>query len=119
MAKILVVDDVEAICESLTTILQYKHFEVKSVHSGDTVFTSLVSFQPDLILLDVRLGSDDGRIICQKIKSSSLFSDIPIILFSASPNVLGNYREYGADDAVPKPFSIKVLMDKINFYLTR
>jgi len=112
MAKIIIVDDYVDLQDFFTSLLEFNGFEVKSAGSATELNTLLNSFIPDLILLDVMLGTESGREICKGLKEKH--KEISIILISANPRSLDNYKECGADDIIEKPFTITIVLDKIN-----
>jgi DNA-binding response OmpR family regulator len=114
MAKILIVDDSEAIVSMLSEILIKEGFEVDAVFSRQELIHNLLLASPDLILLDVRLGGDDGRKICRDLKGNSSYKNIPIILVSGSHELLESFEDYNANDILEKPFDIQVILEKIS-----
>lgn len=116
MVKILIVDDSEELLEILSTFLQMRGYDVKSVSSVKPVRNLLSDFEPDVILLDVRMGGDDGRKLCREIKEKHT-KHIPIILTSASPELLKDYEECNADAIIEKPFDIHTVEKKVNSVL--
>jgi DNA-binding response OmpR family regulator len=112
MANIIIVEDNADLQDFFKILLELNHFEVRSAGSANELNTLLNSFIPDLILLDVMLGTDSGRDICKNIKEK--YKDIIVILISANPKLLANYEECAADDIIEKPFSINIVLDKIN-----
>ncbi|HVZ66730.1 MAG TPA: response regulator transcription factor [Patescibacteria group bacterium] len=112
MKKILVVDDDSAILEVVKLILEDNDYEVQTSANGDFL-RSIEKNLPDLILLDVLLSGEDGRVIARKLKKNDKTSNIPIIMLSAHPNATTSVYEAGADDFVPKPFEIDTLLSVI------
>ncbi|WP_345209019.1 response regulator [Mucilaginibacter gynuensis] len=112
--KILLVDDDRLILEAVSAMLDYYGYDVKTVWRGEKVFETIGEFEPDLILMDVRLSGMDGRMLCKAIKSVNRIQDIPIILISGyglNPDIL---HEPGApNDFVLKPFDIADLLQSI------
>ena len=76
---------------------------------------------PDLVILDGMLPGMDGNDICYKLKNDKTTSHIPVIMLSArtdeTDQIIG--LRLGADDYIPKPFSPKILIAKINAVLRR
>lgn len=112
MAKVLIVDDQHELIELISVCLKIKGHITAGAQNKETLMSSLESFQPDLIILDVMLGKEDGRIICKELKEST-YKNIPIILYSASRLMLDHFEEYHADDRLEKPFDIFLLQDKV------
>lgn len=117
--KILLVDDTPDILEALELVLSMEGYTTERAVNQDQVNAVFknTSQVPDLILLDVLLSGQDGRIIAQQLKSLEVSKHIPIIMMSAHPNVEKTIKESGADDFIPKPFEIDVLMTTIKKYL--
>ncbi len=76
--NVLVVDDDEDIRETIKFILTQAGFTVSLCSTGNDIFNTIERTSPDLILLDIRLGEMDGRIICKAIKSNPEIDSIPI-----------------------------------------
>ena len=117
MSKILVVDDDLDILVVMEILLSMKGFEVDVTSRWEQTFDKIKTFKPDLILLDVLISGNDGRIICKQLKSEEDTKKIPIIMFSAHPSASATIHEYGADDFIAKPFDVKDLMEKVNKHL--
>ena len=58
----------------------------------------------------------NGRIICKDLKANPLYSNIKVILFSASPTKLDNYEECNADGILPKPFELGQLLQLLSLF---
>ena len=114
MKKILVVDDDIDILTVVQLVLETNGFEVVAISNWQQIYTQIDIFKPDLILLDVSLGTQDGRNICKQLKSANNTKHISIILFSANYNVEKSISECLADSFISKPFDIKDLIEGIN-----
>jgi DNA-binding response OmpR family regulator len=68
---------------------------------------------PDLYLVDKQLSGVDGLKLCRILKAGERTRDVPVIMLSAAPNIMQLAAEAGADDAVEKPFKIRVLREKV------
>lgn len=116
--KILITDDDEDIIEILTLILTESGYEIHSLTRGNRIIEEIKEFQPDLILMDVMLGDMDGMTICKSIKENSLYSHLPVILISATPDMEESLALHGApNDYLEKPFDIDVLLSKVEKHL--
>jgi len=113
MFKILIIDDDVDLLFLGSSLLKQRGFDVFSLSSADEAFETVRSFKPHLILLDVKLGDQDGRDICLKLKSDPETSFIKIILYSAFPETSVEYSKYGADDFVVKPYEFNHLVGRI------
>lgn len=114
MKRILVVDDDIDILTVVQLVLEAYGFKVSAISKWQQIFTQIDEFKPDLILLDVSLGTQDGRNLCKQIKSNPATQKISIILFSSNLNVEKHLTECLADDFIPKPFDINGLIEGIN-----
>lgn len=117
MARILIIDDDVDLLFLGSSLLRQRGFEVFSLSKADHVLDVVASFRPDLILLDVKLGDQDGRDICLKLKREAETNFIKVILYSAFPETSVEYSKYGADDFVMKPYELNHLVEKIRYHL--
>ena len=116
--KILVVDDEKPIVDILRYNLEKDGFSVIEANDGAKGLELALSEKPDLILLDIMLPKMDGFDVCKKVREKS---DVPIIMITAREEevdkVLG--LELGADDYIPKPFSVRELMARVKANMRR
>jgi len=119
--KILVVEDEIKTGEYLRQGLREAGFNADLVHNGVDGLHMAQEGDYDLVILDVMLPGMDGNDICYKLKNDKTTSHIPIIMLSArtdeTDQIIG--LRLGADDYIPKPFSPKILIAKINAILRR
>jgi DNA-binding response OmpR family regulator len=117
MSRILIIDDEEDVLIPLSALLQKKGYQVATISRGSIAFKTVDVFKPDIILLDVKLNDFDGRDICWQLKEGKKTKHIKILLCSAYITRKDEYKEYGADDFIGKPFEFKDLLKKINLHL--
>ena len=117
MAKILIVDDSDDLLETLTMMLKVKEHEIITSNNFSDTVKSILSFHPDLLILDVLLGNSKGREMCKSIKK--FFPVLPILLMSANPELLKDFEACNADAILEKPFDMYKLNDTINGLLKR
>jgi DNA-binding response OmpR family regulator len=117
-SRILVVDDEPAVTDLISYNLRKAHYEVLVAADGRTALRMAREEDPDLILLDLMLPEVDGWDICRELRKGD---DVPIIMITARgeemDRVIG--LELGADDYIPKPFSIRELLARIKAVLRR
>lgn len=119
MRRILAVDDDNDILEVLQFILEDSGYEVETLSDGHYLMDTINKHAPDLILLDIMLGSMDGRELCKQVKNTIATHNIPVILISASHNISNSMNQEGApNDFIAKPFDINNLLAKIKNQLT-
>jgi len=118
MAKIMVADDDQNICELLRLYLEKEQYAVVLANDGAEAVAKFSSESPDLILLDIMMPVLDGWQVCREIRKKS---NVPIIMITAKgetfDKVLG--LELGADDYVVKPFDAKEIVARIKAVLRR
>ena len=119
MFRILIIDDDVDLLFLGSSLLKQRGFEVFSLSSADEAFEIVKSFKPHLILLDVKLGDQDGRNICLKLKRDPETNFIKIILYSAFPETSVEYSKYGADEFIVKPYEFNHLVERIHHHLDR
>ena len=116
--RILIVDDDENIAELVSLYLIQECFDTNIVLDGEAALEAVKTYQPDLMLLDIMLPGIDGHEVLRRLRRTS---NLPVILLSAKGEVFDKVLglELGADDYIVKPFSVKVLMEKIQTVLRR
>jgi DNA-binding response OmpR family regulator len=119
MKKILVVDDDVDILTVVELILTRNNYLVEAISKWQYLAYSIQFFKPDLIILDISLGSADGREICKQLKSANETQNIPVILFSAFQKYIENLNDCYPDAIIPKPFETKQLVDIVNKTLSK
>lgn len=115
MSKILIVEDDEMIRMELCRYLTENGFDVSAPFP---VSVNVVEENPDLILLDICLGDEDGIALCRELRRTS---DVPVIFVTgqdATESELEGFRA-GADDYIRKPYQLPVLLARIQSLLNR
>lgn len=115
--KIAIVDDDASILEAVQIVFQMEGYDVLTNTSGRDAIKKIPEFVPHVVLLDVLLSGEDGRDIVRKLKSSSATKSVPVIMFSANPNVEDSAKEAGADAFIAKPFDINELINLADGYI--
>lgn len=115
---ILIVDDEPAVTDLLAYNLRKANYEVLTAASGREALERARQASPDLILLDLMLPEIDGLEVCRELRKTS---DVPIIMITARGEEIDRVvgLELGADDYVPKPFSVRELLARIKAVLRR
>jgi len=119
--RILIIDDEPDIVEFVDYNLRREQFETRSAADGMAALRCAREMQPDLILLDLMLPGIDGLEVCRQLKTAPETGHIPIIMLTAKGEeadiVTG--LEIGADDYIPKPFSMRLLLARVRAVLRR
>ena len=114
-SKILVVEDDRAISEILVYNLDKAGYEVSLAIDGRDGINQAQLKLPDVILLDVMLPVIDGVEVCRRLRSKPETASSIIIMLTAKTEEADQLIGFsvGADDYVTKPFSVRVLMERI------
>jgi two-component system phosphate regulon response regulator PhoB len=120
-AKILVIEDEEAISQLVAYNLEKEGFTVATCMDGDEAMVIVDEEKPDLVLLDWMLPNVSGIEICRRMRGRIDTRDIPVIMLTARGEEEDRVRglELGADDYVTKPFSMTELAARIRAVLRR
>lgn len=113
MSKIVIVDDSIDLLDVLKFFLEEKGYDVEITTNEKSLISLIKSFSPDLIILDIYLRGEDGREICRQLRKFEETKYLCILMFSASSKALIDYKEYGADGFLEKPFGLAEVLDKI------
>ena len=119
MARILVAEDEAELAKGLKDNLEFEGYEVFVAADGEAALQAAEQQNPDLVLLDIMMPKMDGLEVCSRIRQQGLM--IPILMLTAKTQELDIVRglEVGADDYIPKPFSMRELLARIKAALRR
>ncbi len=113
--KVLVIEDDRSLVEVLTYNLKLAGYEVIVATDGQDGILQAQLKQPEIVLLDLMLPVVDGLDVCRRLRAGTDTKDILIVMLTAkaeeSDELVG--FSLGADDYVTKPFSVKVLLERI------
>jgi DNA-binding response OmpR family regulator len=117
-ARVLVVDDENAIREMLEYGLRQAGFDVKTVPDGGQMFDAIPGWAPEVIVLDVMLPGVDGLTL---LPAARRLTDAPIVMLSAKAETAAKVSglSRGADDYIAKPFELEELIARLNSALRR
>jgi DNA-binding response OmpR family regulator len=120
MPRVLLIDDEPRVSRALQYALQGADVEVLAV-SGASDLDTLAAAAPEVILLDVALGGQDGLAVCRQLRADARFTEVPILLLSGQTDASTKRAgfEAGADDFVSKPFVPEELLARIESHLRR
>lgn len=113
--KILVVEDDLELVELLCFNLRKAGFSVGTANDGIEALKKARSLAPDLILLDLMLPELDGLAVCEILRRDPTTASVPIIILTAMSSQLARFTGLGtgADDFITKPFSPKLLLERV------
>ena len=111
--KIYVVDDDKSIRASLQDVLEDEDYEVEVFATGKTMLKALAKERPDLVLLDVWLGNEDGLDILVRVRAE--YPALPVLMISGHGTIEQAVQatKKGAADFLEKPLSLEMVLDRI------
>src|SRR5207253_505814 len=109
------IEDERDLCEVLTYNLHKEGYETLVAHDGQEGLRKAQMHLPDVIILDLMLPRQDGLEVCRQIRAGKQSRAIPVIMLTAKGEEVDQVVGFsvGADDYVTKPFSPKVLIQRI------
>lgn len=119
--RVLVVDDDQAIVDTLNTLFTMFNYDSRTAMSGPDALVTIGVFQPDVVILDAILPVLNGFEVCRKIKTGTTTRHIRVLMMSGFLNE-GNQnivRSCGADDFMLKPFTMQELRNRVDALFTR
>jgi len=118
LPRILVVEDEEALAESVRYNLEREGFAVEVVGDGAEALNRIRADEPALVVLDLMLPGMGGLDVCRLVRADS---QVPIIIVTAKDSEADKVTglELGADDYVTKPFSVRELVSRVRANLRR
>lgn len=113
--RILIIEDERALTKVLAYNLQREGYEVILAHDGQEGLRKAQTLLPNLVLLDLMLPIMDGLEVCRQLRAGERTRAIPILMLTAKAEETDQVVGFslGADDYVTKPFSVKVLLQRI------
>ena len=118
MVKICLIDDDQNILASLSLALKSEKFNVETYSDGIAGLEALKNNNFDIAILDIKMPRLDGLEVLQKLRNSS---DIPVIFLTSKDDEIDQLLglKMGADDYITKPFSQKLLIERVKVILKR
>lgn len=119
--RILIIEDERGLTQTLSWYFNREGFETIIAHDGAEGLRKAQTLLPDAVLLDLMLPGMGGLDVCKELRSGERTKHIPIIMATAKGEESDQLVGYklGADDYVIKPFSNKVLLEKVKALLRR
>ena len=121
MQKIFIVEDDDNIRDMVLYALSSTEFEAKGFADGEAFWVELEHTVPSLLLLDIMLPGENGINILKRLKQSSKYKDIPVLMLTAKSAEYDRIKglDLGADDYITKPFSVLEVISRARAVLRR
>ncbi len=118
MPTIALVDDDENILASLKIFFEQEGYQVRAFHDGQTALAALVESPPDVAILDIKMPRMDGIEMLRRLRQNS---NLPVIFLTSKDDELDEVVGFnvGADDYIKKPFSQRLLNERVKALLRR
>ena len=115
---IALIDDDQNILTSVAMMLEAEGFRVQSFNDGSDALKTLTVQPPDLVVLDIKMPRMDGMEVLSRLRDQS---DIPVIFLTSKDDEIDEVfgLKMGADDYITKPFSQRLLIERIRAVLRR
>ena len=115
MSRVLVVDDEADIVYMVKVILRSAGFDVDAASGVNDAISALAGDDPDLVLLDLRLGDGEGWTVLEHLREQGRTDAIPVIILSAhaSPSTAERAAREGARAYLTKPFVASALLEAV------
>jgi two-component system phosphate regulon response regulator PhoB len=113
--RILIIEDERGLTDVLSYNLQREGYDVTVAHDGQEGLRKAQMQIPDLVILDLMLPTVDGLEVCRELRAGERTHHLPILMLTAKAEETDQVVGFsmGADDYVTKPFSVKVLVQRV------
>ena len=118
MANIALVDDDKNILASVNMLLEQEGYHVRTFSDGASALTALSANPPDLAILDIKMPRMDGLELLRRLRQHA---DLPVIFLTSKDEEIDELMglNAGADDYIRKPFSQRLLLERVKAVLRR
>ena len=110
--RVLIIENDQDIRHIVEFILQDEGFETLSIPEPEDI-SEIISFRPNVILLDEFINSKPGHRLCRKIKLIPALSAVPVIILSTANDIELIAKECEANDHLSKPFDVDIMVSKV------
>jgi len=118
MSTIALVDDDRNILTSVSMLLEQEGYSVRTYSDGASALTALTATPPDLAILDIKMPRMDGLELLRRLRQTA---DMPVIFLTSKDEEIDELMglNAGADDYIRKPFSQRLLLERVRAILRR
>jgi len=119
MANIALVDDDKNILASVNMLLEQEGYHVRTFSDGASALTALTANPPDLAILDIKMPRMDGLELLRRLRQTA--ESLPVIFLTSKDEEIDELMglNAGADDYIRKPFSQRLLLERVKAVLRR
>ncbi len=117
--KVLIIDDCSDYLNMMEISLERSGFLPITQSTSQEIGNLVQKHKIDILLLDMSMPDKCGKLFCKELKANPKTNYFPIIMISGSPDIIHEFSEFNADDAIEKPVDFKILIEKINLQLAR
>jgi two-component system phosphate regulon response regulator PhoB len=113
--RVLIIEDDRSLAEVVAYNLRQAEYEVLVAHDGQEGLRQAELKLPDIVILDLMLPVIDGLDVCRRLRANAATRDVLIVMLTAKAEEVDELLGFslGADDYVTKPFSVKVLVERL------
>jgi DNA-binding response OmpR family regulator len=121
MQTVLLIDDDENVRRSIGYVLKNQGYRILEAHTGSAALDTLRREPVDLIILDLVMPEMDGTIVCDRIRSTPAWAQLPVIIFTIMRGeICRDWQHYvKADACLLKPFEVGELLMAVRKLLDR
>lgn len=119
--RILVVDDRNDLLHLMRRVLEDEQYQVSILQDGRDAFATVRSQLPDLLILDLKLGTISGQDVLKQLKNDEVTAEVPVIVYTAAvleadevaKLIEGDQQHYQNVYLLRKPFELNTLLDTV------
>ncbi|HZS77349.1 MAG TPA: response regulator [Ktedonobacteraceae bacterium] len=119
--QILIVDDKSELLHLMRRVLEDEQYQVSILQDGKSAFTQVKAQQPDLLILDLKLGDISGKDVLRQLKSDPSTAEVPVIVYTAAVleaeevnRLITDHPDYYQRvRLIQKPFELPDLLDLV------
>jgi len=119
--RILVVDDRNDLLHLMRRVLEDEQYQVSILQDGRDAFATVRNQLPDLLILDLKLGTISGQDVLKQLKGDEVTADVPVIVYTAAvleadevaKLIEGDQQHYQNVHLLRKPFELNALLDTV------